>query len=610
MGTPVQDGWMKPPKTQQTAKSKLQNFLDRLARRQPDSKSATLHSSSQQFTPPPTGAGSPFTRTISLTGSYSLPPTPHPENSNGRFPVSGELDNVEYSVAVDLLGLGKFHVGLALCCGVVFLAAGLENNLNAYILSSVYCDLKLSSSQLGLLNAVFLAGGISSNFLWGVVADLFGRHKVVLYGMLVDGIITVFASLSQSFDMLLALRFFNGFVVGGPASLVLAYMGEFFPNKVRAKVICYVGIFWTLSWVIMPAMAWMVIPIQWSFHKQSFEFNSWRLLVALTSLPSLISFALFLLFPESPRFLLVQGKGTLATRVLARIYSVNSGKDAAYYPVNSLQDQSGSEANTGTNPKSIWYPVCILIKQTQLLFAAPTIKITFLTCFLFFSNMFGYYGLGLWLPEMFNRLTSHLEMVPGAQVSLCSAGVHQNLPVNETLTESICDPTDIDTKVFVNSFIMGIVGLFGNVISGVLADQLQRRTLPVILMCLSAICIIIIYFTTNMTLNLVVASTFQLTVGTANLVYNSLIVDMFPPNISGMGVCLGILAGRLGGLVSNLMFGYLLDISCSVPVILVAAVLFTGSVMSFFIPNEPYTETKPSVASSPEKMKHEGIILT
>uniref|UniRef100_A0A1B6IHH7 Major facilitator superfamily (MFS) profile domain-containing protein n=1 Tax=Homalodisca liturata TaxID=320908 RepID=A0A1B6IHH7_9HEMI len=129
-------------------------------------------------------------------------------------------------------------------------------------------------------------------------------------------------------------------------------------------------------------------------------------------------------------------------------------------------------------------------------------------------------------------------------------------------------------------------------------------------MCLSAICIIIIYFTTNMTLNLVVASTFQLTVGTANLVYNSLIVDMFPPNISGMGVCLGILAGRLGGLVSNLMFGYLLDISCSVPVFLVAAVLFTGSVMSFFIPNEPYTETKPSVASSPEKMKHERIILT
>lgn len=40
----------------------------------------------------------------------------------------------------------------------MFLAAGLENNLNAYILSSVHCDLQISSAQMGLLNAAFLVG--------------------------------------------------------------------------------------------------------------------------------------------------------------------------------------------------------------------------------------------------------------------------------------------------------------------------------------------------------------------------------------------------------------------------------------------------------------------
>lgn len=54
--------------------------------------------------------------------------------------------------------VGSFHLQLALTCGFMYLAAGLQNNLNAYILSSVRCDLQVTSSQLGLLNAVFLIG--------------------------------------------------------------------------------------------------------------------------------------------------------------------------------------------------------------------------------------------------------------------------------------------------------------------------------------------------------------------------------------------------------------------------------------------------------------------
>lgn len=55
-------------------------------------------------------------------------------------------------------GIGRFHIAIAITCGYMFLAAGLENNLNAYILSSVHCDLQISSAQMGLLNAAFLVG--------------------------------------------------------------------------------------------------------------------------------------------------------------------------------------------------------------------------------------------------------------------------------------------------------------------------------------------------------------------------------------------------------------------------------------------------------------------
>lgn len=38
-------------------------------------------------------------------------------------------------------------------------------------------------------------------------------------------------------------------------------------------------------------------------------------------------------------------------------------------------------------------------------------------------------------------------------------------------------------------------------------------------------------------------------------------------------MCVAVLFGRLGAMVSNLVFGELLDVNCSIPVFLVAAVL-------------------------------------
>lgn len=87
-----------------------------------------------------------------------------------------------------------------------------------------------------------------------------------------------------------------------------------------------------------------------------------------------------------------------------------------------------------------------------------------------------YYGLGLWLPELFNRMSSHLELDPEAQVTMCTAGI--DLPTNATADNIPCHPTDVDTSVFQSSLIMGGVGLLGNVIAGLLANRLQRRTLP------------------------------------------------------------------------------------------------------------------------------------
>lgn len=44
-------------------------------------------------------------------------------------------------------------------------------------------------------------------------------------------------------------------------------------------------------------------------------------------------------------------------------------------------------------------------------------------------------------------------------------------------------------------------------------------------------CVVLIHYTSYLSINVVLASAFTLTVGTANLVINAYLVDIFPPHI-------------------------------------------------------------------------------
>lgn len=132
-------------------------------------------------------------------------------------------------------------------CGLIFCCVGFQNGLNAYVMPSAECDLKMSSNEKGLLNAVFLAGnlfelgllepsttpftnrvmilsviscdllhfcagGLASAFFWGILADLMGRKKILVFSLILDGIVTAVSSLSQNFLLFAAFRFMNGFL--------------------------------------------------------------------------------------------------------------------------------------------------------------------------------------------------------------------------------------------------------------------------------------------------------------------------------------------------------------------------------------------------------------
>lgn len=64
--------------------------------------------------------------------------------------------------------------------------------------------------------------------------------------------------------------------------------------------------------------------------------NSWRLFLAICAIPPFLAFIGHIFLPESPKFLMANGKNDQALKIFQSIYQKNTGNDKALYPVRNF----------------------------------------------------------------------------------------------------------------------------------------------------------------------------------------------------------------------------------------------------------------------------------
>ncbi|ALC45407.1 CG3168, partial [Drosophila busckii] len=111
-----------------------------------------------------------------------------------------------------------------------------------------------------------------------------------------DGIFGIISSVVPYYLIFIGIRFINGFNVAGTMSIVFPYLGEFQPTKYREKILCWMELFWTFGIIILPGIAWSIIPLHINIEYGSFHFHSWNLFVAICAIPSY--YTLMVWFPE------------------------------------------------------------------------------------------------------------------------------------------------------------------------------------------------------------------------------------------------------------------------------------------------------------------------
>ena len=105
-------------------------------------------------------------------------------------------------------------------------------------------------------------------------------------------------------------------------------MGEFHCNENRAKWVSKINLFTSSCLVIQPllSLAYVSMGFNIPLFNGFFVIKPWRVFLFTTSIVPMICFFMLLNLPESPKFLLVQGKHEETLEILKEMYRINHRK--------------------------------------------------------------------------------------------------------------------------------------------------------------------------------------------------------------------------------------------------------------------------------------------
>ncbi|HEY1892534.1 MAG TPA: sugar porter family MFS transporter [Steroidobacteraceae bacterium] len=153
-------------------------------------------------------------------------------------------------------------------------------------------------------------GAMIGNLCTGVLSDRYGRRSVLLLTAVLFFGSSILAATAHSYPTFILARVLAGIAVGAAILTAPMYIAEIAPAQQRGLL-------------VSSNQLMIVIGISASFFSNDLLLptgaDSWRWMLAVEAIPSLVFLALLTTVPESPRWLLVRGRRAQAREVMRAI---------------------------------------------------------------------------------------------------------------------------------------------------------------------------------------------------------------------------------------------------------------------------------------------------
>jgi putative MFS transporter len=209
--------------------------------------------------------------------------------------------------SIDNAKLGGAHWQLVAVLGIALVVDVMKPATLGFVLPGLRREYGISTTEASLLALFAMIGTTVGSLFWGVLADRLGRRGAILLASLIF-ISTGICGTMPAFKWNLCMCFFMGMSAGGMLPIVFALLAEMIPARHRGWISVLIGGLGSVGgYLAASGAAAELEPI-----------FSWRILWLLNVPTGLLVILLRRFIPESPRFLLQEGRVEEAKNTLAK----------------------------------------------------------------------------------------------------------------------------------------------------------------------------------------------------------------------------------------------------------------------------------------------------
>ncbi len=224
--------------------------------------------------------------------------------------------------------------------GLGWLFDAMDVGMLSFVMVVLQKDWGLSTQEMGWIGSINSIGMAVGALVFGILSDKIGRKSVFIITLLLFSIGSGLTALTTTLAMFLVLRFLIGMGLGGELPVASTLVSESVEAHERGKIVVLLESFWAGGWLIAALISYFVIPKY-----------GWEVAMILSAVPALYALYLRWNLPDSPRFQKVEKRPSVIENI-----------------------------------KSVW--------------SGEYRKATIMLWILWFSVVFSYYGMFLWLPSV------------------------------------------------------------------------------------------------------------------------------------------------------------------------------------------------------------------
>ena len=355
--------------------------------------------------------------------------------------------------------------------------------------------------------ALFVAATFTGLFIgtlfFGYVADKYGRRTIFTYSMLWYSAATLVMAFQNSGLGVSVWRLIAGIGIGVELVTIDTYLSELVPKSMRGRAFAFNQAVQFSIVPIVAFVAYQLVPIS------PFGFDGWRWVVLLGSTGALFVWIIRRGIPESPRWLINQGRLDEAEGVTSSIEAkVIADLGGASLPVP--ESHAVEEIQ----------PVGRLSEIFEPRYRSRTLM---LMVFQFFQT-FGFYGFAAWVPTLIAQQTG---------INLGASLLY--------------------------SFIIAIANPFGPLLAMSFADKFERKWQLVGAACCIAIFGMSFSFQTTMPLLILFGVLITLSNNVLSYSFHNYQAELFPARIRARAVGFTYSLSRISAVFASFIIGFFLQ---------------------------------------------------